>query len=53
METFKSVEADARHWAGRVSRDYRMILSEEGEEKAREVETIVLRHATPYLHPHL
>jgi REP element-mobilizing transposase RayT len=30
-------EADARHWAGRVSRQYRMLLLEEGEEKTREV----------------
>ena len=30
-------EADARHWAGRVSREYRMILLEAGEEKLREV----------------
>ena len=29
--------ADARHWAGKVSRDYRMILVEEGEEKLKEV----------------
>ena len=33
----KGWEADARHWAGRVSREYRMILMEEGEEKTREV----------------
>jgi putative transposase len=33
----KGVEADARHWAGKVSREYRMILLEEGEEKTREV----------------
>jgi hypothetical protein len=33
----KGWEADARHWAGRVSREYRMILLEEGEEKTREV----------------
>jgi putative transposase len=32
----KGWEADARHWAGRVSRSYRMILLEEGEEKTRE-----------------
>ena len=30
-------EADARHWAGRVSREYRMRLLESGEEKTREV----------------
>ena len=33
----KGWEADARHWAGKVSRDYRMILLEEGEEKLKEV----------------
>jgi len=33
----KGCEADARHWAGRVSRGYRMLLLEEGEEKTREV----------------
>jgi hypothetical protein len=33
----KDVKADARHWAGKVSREYRMILLEEGEEKTREV----------------
>jgi putative transposase len=33
----KGWEADARHWAGRVSREYRMILLEEGEEKTKEV----------------
>ena len=33
----KGWEADARHWAGRVSKEYRMILLEEGEEKLREV----------------
>jgi putative transposase len=31
----KDWEAGARHWAGRVSRSYRMILLEEGEEKPR------------------
>jgi len=30
-------EADARHWAGDVSKSYRMILLEEGEEKLRQV----------------
>ena len=30
-------EADARHWAGRVSREYRMMLLEEGVERTREV----------------
>jgi putative transposase len=33
----KGWEADARHWAGRVSREYRMLLLEEGEEKTREI----------------
>jgi len=33
----KGVEADARHWPGKVAREYRMILLEEGEEKTREV----------------
>jgi putative transposase len=32
----KGWEADARHWAGRVSREYRMLLMEEGQEKTRE-----------------
>jgi hypothetical protein len=32
-------EADARHWAGRVSRDYRILLLEEGVEKLAEVVT--------------
>ncbi|MCX6867746.1 MAG: hypothetical protein NTV46_16320 [Verrucomicrobia bacterium] len=30
-------EADARHWAGRVAKDYRMILLEEGVEKLKEM----------------
>ncbi|MCX6867184.1 MAG: hypothetical protein NTV46_13375, partial [Verrucomicrobia bacterium] len=30
-------EADARHWAGKVSKEYRMILLEEGVEKLKEV----------------
>ena len=30
-------DADARHWAGRVSREYRMLLLEDGQEKTREV----------------
>ena len=34
----KGWEADARHWAGDVSKSYRMILLEEGEEKLKEVE---------------
>ena len=33
----KGWEADARHWAGRVSKEYRILLLEEGEEKTREV----------------
>jgi REP element-mobilizing transposase RayT len=33
----KGGAADARHWAGKVSREYRMILLEEGEEITREV----------------
>jgi hypothetical protein len=33
----KGGEADARRWAGKISREYRMILLEEGEEKTREV----------------
>ena len=33
----KGYEADARHWAGKVSKDYRMILLAEGEEKLKEV----------------
>ena len=33
----KGYEADARHWAGNVSKQYRMILLDEGEEKLREV----------------
>jgi putative transposase len=33
----KGWEADARHWAGRVAREYRMLLLEEGVEKTREV----------------
>jgi putative transposase len=32
----KGWDADARHWAGRVSRDYRMLLLEKGEERTRE-----------------
>jgi REP element-mobilizing transposase RayT len=35
----KGWEADARRWAGRVSREYRMLLLEEGAEKTREVVT--------------
>jgi putative transposase len=29
----KGYAADARHWAGKVSKDYRMLLLDEGEEK--------------------
>ena len=32
----KGYAADARHWAGAVSKDYRMILLEEGGEKLKE-----------------
>jgi hypothetical protein len=33
----KGYEADARHWPGKVSKDYRLILLEEGEEQLAEV----------------
>jgi REP element-mobilizing transposase RayT len=33
----QGAEADARHWAGKVSRDYRLLLLEKGEEKVRAV----------------
>ena len=33
----KGYAADARHWAGNVSRQYRMLLLAEGEEKLQEV----------------
>jgi hypothetical protein len=33
----KGWEADARQWAGKVSKEYRMLLLDEGEEKTREV----------------
>jgi REP element-mobilizing transposase RayT len=33
----KGWEADARHWAGRVAKEYRTLLLEEGREKTREV----------------
>ena len=33
----KGAEADARHWAGRVARQYRMLLLDAGEQKTREV----------------
>jgi putative transposase len=32
----KGWEADARHWSGLISKEYRMILLEEGEEKTKE-----------------
>ena len=35
----KGASADARYWAGRVSREYRMLLVEEGTEQTREVTT--------------
>jgi putative transposase len=35
----KGGEADARHWAGRVSKEYRMLLLEEGQEQLKEVVT--------------
>jgi len=33
----KGYEADARHWAGNVSKEYRMLLLAEGEERLQEV----------------
>ena len=33
----KGWEAGARHWAGRVSREYRLLLLQAGEEKTREL----------------
>jgi hypothetical protein len=33
----KGYGADAKHWAGKVSKDYRMLLLDEGEEKLEEV----------------
>lgn len=33
----KGYEADARHWAGAVSKEYRMLLLAEGEERLKEV----------------
>jgi hypothetical protein len=33
----KGYEADAQHWAGEVSKDYRMLLLAEGAEKLQEV----------------
>jgi putative transposase len=33
----KGWEANARHWSGRVSKEYRMLLLEEGEEKLAEM----------------
>jgi hypothetical protein len=35
----KGYEADARHWAGRVSSEYRLLLLEAGGEKLKEVVT--------------
>jgi REP element-mobilizing transposase RayT len=35
----KGWEADARRWAGRVSREYRMLLLEEGSEQTKEIVT--------------
>ena len=32
--------ADARHWAGRVSKEYRMLLLADGQEKTREVQDV-------------
>jgi putative transposase len=37
MMSHEGWEADARRWAGRVSREYRLLLLEEGVEKTREV----------------
>ncbi len=37
LTAHKGYEADARHWAGRVSKDYRMLLLDEGEEQLKEV----------------
>ncbi len=37
IKAHKGYEADARHWAGNVSREYRMLLLAEAEEKLREV----------------
>jgi putative transposase len=37
MKAHKGVPADARHWAGAVSRQYRMLLLAEGMEKTKEV----------------
>ena len=33
----KGYEADARHWPGRVSKDYRLLLLAEGEERLNEI----------------
>jgi hypothetical protein len=33
----KGYAADAEHWAGKVSKDYRMLLLDEGEEKLKKV----------------
>jgi putative transposase len=35
----QGAEADARHWPGRVSKTYRMLLLQEGQEKSREIIT--------------
>jgi REP element-mobilizing transposase RayT len=50
----KGCPADARHWPGRVSRDYRMLLLQEGREQTREtlnpeggIETRVVRKGIP------
>ena len=37
----KGMEADARHWAGKISRQYRMLLLEEGAEKAEKTREMV------------
>ncbi len=37
LRAHKGWEADAGHWAGAVSKEYRMILLESGEEKLKEV----------------
>jgi hypothetical protein len=37
----KGMEADARHWAGKISRQYRMLLLEEGAEKAEKTREVV------------
>ena len=37
LKAHKGWEADARHWPGEVSKDYRMLLFDEGEERLKEV----------------